>query len=478
MLKALSQELITEELLPRDATVVVGVSGGSDSMALLHLLLGLNEHHGWHLTLHVAHLDHQIRGEEAEKDAAFVRAAADSLSISCIIEKRDVSGLAAEGPAGVEEVGRRERYAFFERVCLRVGSKFVALGHHADDNAETILHRVLRGTGLRGLAGIPRSRPLVPDSDIRIVRPLLGIRGKVLREYLVDSGITFREDRTNTSREPMRNRIRHEILPKIEADVNPQVHDALIRLGEQAVWLREYLGETVQRTFETLIVSRTDQTLVLNADALSRKSRIVQTELIRLAYQSFGLGEQDLSFVHLAPSLDLIADPVSGKQLQLPAGMTIEKRYHQLIFSLPTDEPREMIAAEVAVHLPGRTLLPVRRLQIDCEIHEVKAGDLPRLRRGIDPMQEHVDFDAVHPPLVVRKRRPGDRFVPLGAPGSKSLSDFLIDAKVDPKVRERVAVLCDQLGPVWIIGQRLDDRVKITELTRRVLHLSATPLDP
>ncbi len=477
MLKPLSQELLSERLLAPGGAVVVGVSGGPDSMALLHLLLGLNEKHDWHLKLHVAHLNHQLRGDEADKDAAFVQAAADSLSLSCTIETRGIAELAESESTGVEETGRRERYEFFERVCLLVGSKIVAVGHHADDNAETILHRILRGTGLRGLAGIPRSRPLSPNSEVRLIRPLLRMTRLSLHSYLADAGIAYREDRTNASDEPMRNRIRNVILPQIEEIMNPQVRDALVRLGEQAHWVEEYLRETVQRTFESLIISRTDQVLVLNAGALSRKSRIVQTELIRLAYRSFGLGEQDLSFAHLVSALELVADPASGKQLQLPGGMTIEKLYHQLIFSLPTDEPRERIASEITVHLPGQTLLPIRRLQIDCTVLSVGPEDIPRLRREGRRMEEYVDFDAVHPPLVVRKRRAGERFFPLGAPGSKTLSDFLIDAKVDPKERERVAVLCDQLGPIWVIGQRIDDRVKLTALTKRALHLSARPLE-
>ncbi|UCC28918.1 MAG: tRNA lysidine(34) synthetase TilS [Phycisphaerales bacterium] len=478
MLKALGQELLSEGLLAQDDTVVVGVSGGPDSMALLYLLVGLNEELEWRLKLHVCHLNHQLRGDEAEKDAAFVQAAADSLSLPCTIEACDISALAEAESVGVEEVSRRERYVLFERVCLQIGSKVVAVGHHADDNAETILHRILRGTGLRGLSGIPRSRLLNPDSDVRVIRPLLRTTRESLCRYLANAGIAYREDRTNILNEPMRNRIRNVVLPQIEAEVNPQVRDALTRLAEQAHWLEEYLGETVQRTFETLIISRTDQVLSLNADALLRKSRIVQTELIRLAYRSFELGEQDLSFGHLVSALELIADPASGKQLQLPGGMTVEKRYHQLIFSLPSDEPRETISAEIAVHLPGHTLLPIRRLEIDCSVDEVSPGDIPRLRRVADRMEEYLDLEAVHPPLVVRRRRPGDRFCPLGAPGSKKLSDFLIDAKVDPKERDRVAVLCDQLGPVWVIGHRIDDRVKLTELTRRVLHLRARPLGP
>ena len=477
MIKTLAQELLTERMLKQDDTVVVGVSGGPDSMALLYLLLDLNQRADWHLRLHAAHLNHLLRGDEGEEDAAFVQAATDSLGVSCTIESRDMARLAKEESLSIEEIARRERYAFLERVCLKIGAKVIAVGHQADDNAETILHRIIRGTGLRGLAGIPQNRKLTTESDVRLIRPLLGFSRQQILDYLADNGIAYREDRTNRSNVPLRNRIRNVILPLLAAEVNPQVRDALIRLGEQAHWLEEFLRETVERTFQTLIISRTDQELTINADTLARKSRIVQTEIIRLAYQSFGLGEQALSFTHLVSALDLVADTASGRQAHLPGGVNIEKRYHQLIFSLPTDEPRETIATEIAVHLPGTTILPVRRLQIDCTIEDTTSEDIRRLRSSADKLEEFVDADAVCPPLLVRTRRPGDRFFPLGAPGSKTLSDFLTDAKVDPSRRKRIAVLCDRLGPIWVIGHRIDDRVKLTELTRRILHLRARPLE-
>jgi tRNA(Ile)-lysidine synthase len=473
MIRALGHELLTEKLLNPDDAVVVGVSGGADSMALLHILVDLNRTLGWRLRLTVAHLDHQLRGAESEQDAAFIQAAADGLGLPAVIESRDVAQRAQEQSLGIEEVARRERYAFFERVCLRVGARIVALGHHADDQAETVLYRILRGTGLSGLAGMPRGRPLSPGSDIRVIRPLLRRDRASLRKYLAENGITHREDCTNVSNEPMRNRIRNLVLPALEAEVNPQVREALTRLAEQAHWVNLFIRETVEKTFETLIVSHTDQVLVLNADALARKSRILQAELIRMAYRSFGLGEQDMTFGHLVSVVDLAGEPVSGKQVRLPGGMTVEKRYHQLTFSLPSTEARETTAPEITVRVPGMTVLPGHKLEIVCSIESAAAEDIPRLRRSGRKMEEFVDFDAVRPPLVVRQRRAGDRVFPLGAPGSKKLSDFLADLRVAPAERDRVALLCDQLGPIWVIGHRIDDRVKLTALTRNVLHLQA-----
>lgn len=477
MLKALAQVLHTEKLLKTDDHVVVAVSGGADSMALLHLLIGLNRQEGWSLRLHVAHLNHRLRGEAAEQDAAFVQAISDDLALPCTIEVRDVARAARERAAGLEEVGREERYAFLERVCLHTTARIVATGHHADDNAETILQRILRGTGLRGLCGIPRQRPIHPMSDVILVRPLLRFRRGELRKYLLDQGIGFREDATNAQLEPTRNRLRHELIPRIEETVNPQVRDALLRLGEQAQWFDEYLSDTVQRTFETLVISHTDQSLILNADVMTRKNRLVRTELIRMAYRAFGLGEQNLSFTHLVSAMELLDDPTSGKQVQLPGGMVVEKRYHQLVFSLPSEEARETIAAEIAVHVPGKTIMPMRRMELECTVREAAPANIPDLRRAAGRLEEYVDFDAVHLPLSLRPRRPGDRFVPLGAPGSKKVSEFLIDAKVEPAARRQVLLLCDRLGPIWLVGHRIDDRVKLTALTRNVLGLRMRMLD-
>jgi tRNA(Ile)-lysidine synthase len=421
---------------------------------------------------------------------------------------------APSSTSAIEETARRERYALFERVALATGSNAICVGHQADDNAETILHRIVRGTGLRGIGGIPARRRLRPGSDLWLVRPLLRFPRRKLLEFLADAGVPYREDESNLypapsdvlapSRPvaelttgpgraaPMRNLIRNVVLPMLESQINPQVREALLRLGEQARWVEEHLAETVVRAFETLVISRSERELVLSARSLARRSRIIQAEVIRHAIASFHVGEQDLSFTHLSAVCDLLAGRTSGKQIQLPGGLTATKRYDRLILNLPGAPSPETIPAETAVHVPGRTVLPVRRLELICTLQEGEPQGLSR-REGDSPdssrrsnelsgeaprsrFEESIDFDKLQLPLVVRRRRRGERFWPLGAPGRKKLSDFLVDAKVDPVERERVAVLCDQQGPIWIIGHRIDERVKLTDATRRILHIRVAPL--
>lgn len=476
LIKTVRETIREHRLLESGDCVIVGVSGGIDSMALLHALVALNRTDNLRLDLHVAHLNHTLRDEESDEDAAFVEAAADGLGLPRTIQTRDIKKLCGEEKGSVEEVARRERYRFFERVAVAERADAVAVGHHADDNAETIFQRIVRGTGLRGVCGIPVRRPIRTSASVALIRPMLFLRQGRIREYVLDEGIAYREDASNALLDSTRNVLRHKVLPLIARQINPQVADALCRLGEQANWVERYLRDTASRTLETLVIGRNDQELTLNAAALARKSRIVQTELIREAILLFQLGEQHLGFGHIKGVVELVASGQTGKSLSLPSGMTATLVYDRLVLSAPTDQPREHVAPQVAVHLPGVTRLAMRQMQIECEVVDAAAGDLLERARASISLEEWLDMDSVHPPLLVRNRKEGDRFWPLGAPGSKSVADFLSDAKVSPDRREDVVLLCDQLGPIWLVGHRIDQRVRLTRRTRRALYVRVTNL--
>ncbi len=487
IVKRLKLDIDKNRLVQAGQRVVVGVSGGPDSVALLHLMVELNAAENLALKLHVAHLNHQIRGDEADADTEFVSDMAKTLGLPCTIEREDVPAIAVETKRSVEETGRARRYAFLERVCLRAESELVAVAHHADDNVETVLHHIVRGTGLRGLSGMPVLRPLNLGSNVRLIRPLLGFRRSELLEYLRDRGLSYRTDCTNESDEHTRNRLRNRLLPMLREGFNPQVDEALLRLAEQAQWFEEYLDATAARTFETLVVSQTDQELVLNVDTLLRKSPIIQTELIRRAIMTFWSesvhrGEwldreiKELGFHNLRAVVELAADKQSGRKLSLPGDMTVTRQYHRLVFALPGRQAREASAAEITVTCPGRTVLPLRRLGLVTEILGLSFQEWASIRPSKPRNQELLDFEQIRLPLVVRSRRPGDRFWPLGAPGNKKLSDYFIDAKIPPDERVHTAILCDQLGPVWIIGHRIDERVRLRRSTQKALRITAEPL--
>lgn len=474
--KRVGEFIERHRLLAAGDVVVAGVSGGADSMALLHALHRLNESGTLPLTLHVAHLNHRLRGDASDEDAAFVEQEAARRNLRCTVHAEDIRAVAGEQRRSIEETARNRRYAFFARVCANVGSSVVAVAHQADDQAETVIHRIARGTGLRGLGGIRESRPLDGPGRVRLVRPLLGFRRDELRAFLEAEGVPFREDATNATDDHTRSRVRRHVLPAMATHVNPQVTDALLRLAEQARSLDEYLRERAAQILETLVVSRTDREVVLNANALTRKSRVIQTEIIRQALLALEIGEQDVNYGHLSSVADLAQRPAGAKELHLPGGIVVRREYERLSFQNPSDSPKESTAADISVVVPGTTTLPVRRIELsaECDAFELSAFTSWRERRPKN--EEWLDYDRVRFPLVVRSRRDGDRFWPLGAPGTKKISDFFIEQRVPSASRGRVAVVCDVLGPVWVVPYRIDERVKVTRLTRRVLKLTATPL--
>lgn len=463
-------------LLTPAARRVVGTSGGPDSTLLLYAMHELSQQRELNWELHVAHLHHGLRGSEADADAEFVERLAGQLGLICHVERVCIPTQVAAGSGSAEEVAREHRYEFLERVALKTGSDCVAVGHHADDDAETILHRICRGTGMRGLAGMRDTRAIQPGSRVNLVRPLLRERRTTIEALCQERGIEFRTDHSNQTTEFTRGRIRNVLLPVLREHLNPNVTEALLRLAEQARWLETYLQDAAARTFESLLVSDHPDRIVLNTQALLRKQRIIQAEVIRRAVALLPGGEPDLGFTHVDAVLRLAADHASGKELHLPGQVVVRKVYDRLEFRPPQSEaetPAEL--PPVFVNCPGTTPLPQLDAELSAELCDVNPAKIDELRRGAHPYEEWLDYDRLQFPLLVRGRREGDRFQPLGAPGSKSLSDFFIDEKIDPPLRARTGVLCDQTGVVWVMPLRIDERAKLRSSSRRALRLVLTP---
>jgi tRNA(Ile)-lysidine synthase len=470
--------LATRGLLVNGARWVVGASGGPDSTLLLHAMSAASQQRNLGWGLHAAHLHHGLRGADADADEAFVSRQAESLPVTIHRERIQNRAQVAQHGGSTEEVARQRRYDFLERVALMTGSECVAVAHHADDNAETVLHRICRGTGLRGLRGMSDTRPVQPGSRVRLVRPLLQTARATIEELCRSQGFEARQDSSNSTAEFTRGRIRNIVLPHLRENLNPNVTDALLRLAEQARWLGTYLEDAAERTFESLLISESPRHIVINTRALLAKQKIIQAEVVRRAISLVLGGEQDVGFSHVDAVLRLAADKASGKELHLPGAVLARKQYERLEFRPLTDAGIDAPWPElipVFIACPGRTPLPSLGGELISELCQVDPGRIDALREAPNPFEEWVDFERLRPPLLVRGRRDGDRFRPLGAPGAKTLSEFLGDEKVDPQLRARTGVLFDQDGPVWVIPLRIDERVKLRATTRRALRLTFMP---
>jgi tRNA(Ile)-lysidine synthase len=444
----------------RGAGIVVAVSGGGDSIGLLRVLYGIAP--GLGLRLSVAHLDHGVRGEAAATDACFVAELAGSLGLPC-----DLGRWSPSRPGHFEADARRARYQWLDGVARGRGASAVAVGHTRDDQAETILHRILRGTGTRGLAGMPALRAL--SDSVTLIRPLLGASRAEVRDFLAAIGQDYREDATNADTARTRARIRHDLLPKLAAEYNPRVAEALVRLGRTA----GAADRTLQRRLAALARAATievgPEALVLNCGPLATLPAVLRAEALRLAWRRSGWPEAEMS---AARWLRLAAMAGRHDRGRFSLGGGIEVWLSDGILRLsPTPA-----APEVPDPHPIRFPVPGSAIWGDTRIVASPDVDAPR--------DEAIDLDRLNPFLSsrgtpflwVRVPRDGDRFDPLGMDGhTMPLNDFLRGRGVPRERRGQVPLVYDKSGLVWVVGHRIAHRVRITEQTHRILGLRHEP---
>ena len=472
--------ILRHAMIKNGETVLIAVSGGADSLALLYGLHAL--HRQLNCQLHVAHLNHCLR-PDADADADFVQQHAAHLELSCTIQSIDVPRLVKQWKLSVEAAARRARYEFLEEVCKQTGATKVALGHHQDDTAETVLMNLFRGSGSTGLKGI------TPVRDIKFIRPLAGFTRQQIEEFLASNGLAPRHDSTNTDTRYLRNRIRHALIPTLENDYNPNIKAGLSRTADVLGAESEYLDTVAWEAFETCQVRDPDrakapttlESVVLDREKFQQFHIAVQRRVLRLSFFEMLGSMGDLYFAHCEAMLNVIDGNTPNAALALPNGLRFRRVYQSLIFEVNIDSrspfPIESFAYPLAV--PGRTFIAALNTEITAELGDIRSGETFKLPDGRYEAlfdYEKVRGASVDPPLetsslTVRNRRQGDRFQPYGMRGTKKIKDFLIDAKVPRDERERIPMLVCGNQVLWIVGYTTSDPFKIHSGTRQYLHL-------
>src|SRR5262249_15770912 len=429
--------------------VLIAVSGGADSTALLSLLQTLAP--DYRLRLSALHVDHRLR-PDSSRDAERVRSLGTRLGV-----RVDVAAVTVSSRGSLEDAARRARYAALEAHADRIGADRIAVGHTADDQAETVLMGVMEGTGLRGLAGIPPTRG-------RIIRPLLDLRRQALQAYLDTMGLGWIEDPTNRDPRFLRNRIRHAILPLLATAQAGDVSATLARVAREARQAVDTLERIAADALERL-VSIDEDALVLARSAMAALPPLVAADVLRQAAVRLGCRGPLRAWAHRglrrmlavpAPRrpfrLDGVTFEVSGDRVRIGA-----RRPHHV-------EPR-------LLRLPGVTLLPEIALQIEARHLDAAGYVVPRDRGRVA-----FDADALATPLHVRGRRPGDRFRPFPEPRERRLKTFLIDARVPRWDRDRLPLVQSGREIVWVSGLRRGGQAPVTPATRHIIELTVKSL--
>ena len=450
MLKEQVKQTIREHhMLEPGSRVIAALSGGADSVCLLGLLKELEGE--LELKLRVVHVHHGLRGQEADRDAEFAKAFCDTLSVPCHIIKADVKKFARDSGMSEEEAGRRLRYEILEQEAsawerdAQEGDSSpvrIATAHHSRDQAETILHNLLRGSGLKGLSGMPWVRG-------RIIRPLLAAGREEILAWLRGKGFAWVEDSSNASACYTRNRIRHTILPAAEREVNPRAVENLLRLGMLAGLADSYLEKKGKEWAEACGRRREDGSFFLEDRAFAEQEKIIWLYgLLGILKETAG-GGRDIGFVHVEQALEL-REKQAGRRVSLPQGMWAKREYEGL--SLGRGTPKE----KKEQGLPA----------VEIDIFSYKKGkEIPK-----NMYTKWFDCDKIKDTPEVRTRREGD-YLLLEDGSRKSIRRFMIDAKIPRDERDQVPLLADGPHVMWVIGYRISGYYKITEDTRRVMEV-------
>ena len=435
--------------------VVVGVSGGPDSVCLLHLLKAVSE--SFPLRLHVAHVEHGLRGQASMEDARFVEDLARDWKIPVTV--RSVSGTALSGQPrkSIQMAAREVRFAMFRELAQHTGSRWVALGHTADDQAETFLLRLLRGAGPQGLGSIPPIRKgdatgAVPHN---IIRPILDLRRREILAYLNSQSIPYREDCTNQQDDYLRNRVRHRLLPMLVSQFNPRLVESLCQMadlfGEDQAWMRRQSSAALGRI--RIPEGEPDSVLTMRRREFLNFPLPIQRGVLRAAIEQIRGNLLGITYDHIEKIRFLVRDGGTGQSLHLPKELRVQLIYDRFCLLLGAMDPDDLGLVELPV--PGEILLSSRGLTFKASLQSTSPEHMVP---GHAMFQAAFDFSQICFPLILRTRRPGDYFYPPGLRGRKKLQDFFVDLKIPRHERDRIVLLTSSQGILWIIGWRLDQR--------------------
>jgi len=476
--------LVEAALVVPGDRVLVALSGGPDSTALLHVLHAIRDGGDLPFTLLACHLHHGIRGAGAGADERFCAERCRTLAVPLVTDERGVFRLrGVRGPA--ETRARAARYRFFAHAVAEARATRLAVAHHADDQAETVLFRILRGAGLRGLAGMPARRPL---AGAELIRPLLGETRATLRAWLDERAIPYRDDPSNHDPRAARNRLRHVVLPAIRRALRREPRDALVRLATAAAEAHAFLEEEAARRFESVVVERSSRAVVLDRAAIQDLHPALRRPVIARALEGIGAdAPESLAWRRI----ERVLEDTGPRATTVRGGLRAEREGPAIRFAraspetadsardaTPAAEPRTepVVSGRVLAKIdgPAGVEVPELALSLRCSVEP-----FPRERGplgpepGSGPLVEGFDPDAVTLPIGVRTRRPGDR-IELEAGGHQKVQDLLVDRKVPRRRRGRTPLVVDATGRIlWVVGVRRSAAARVRDPRAPALVLRA-----
>ena len=470
LLNTIEKTIATYQMFRPGDVVLVGVSGGPDSVALLHALIILAPKFPLHIG--IAHLNHSLRGEDSDHDAQFVKSMAERLNLPIFQEKIDVRKYQDNNRGSLEEVARDLRYAFYHEVAEKKGFNTIALGHQADDNAELILLYLCRGSGALGATGISPVRE-VGNKTGKIIRPLIRVRRHKIMDFLKQNRLPYVSDASNKDLTFLRNRIRHQLIPDLKLSYNPKIIDALNRFGLILSAEKEWTEDVINSIFEKTILAKQGNLMTLSITRIAELHIAAQRRIIRKGIETVKGDLRRIQYSHIEAIIRLLkTGPINGA-LDLPDRIRILRDYEQLLISKEKNDLRRFktdfgIVSSYEYKMPSPGSLMIKEAGISIKLSEIVVADITNFREtgggAVYMDKENLSF-----PLTIRNVKPGDRFTPLGMTGTQKVKSFFINNKIHRSKRRVCPIILSRKKIAWVVGYRIDESVKVKPSTRRVL---------
>lgn len=449
------ETIFKHQMIEKGDRIVIGLSGGPDSVFLFEMLRQLKDQ--LEISLYIAHINHGVRGKEARSDQDFVEEMSKKYNIPFYLKEADMNGYAKKHNLSQEEAGREIRYAFFNEILQELGGGKIAVGHNKNDQAETLLMRFFRGTGLDGLKGIEHRVN-------NIIRPILDISRDEIEAYLKEENIASKIDKTNLETIYNRNKIRLETIPHIEKNYNPNIVETLFRSSSNFKEDGDFLSSYSKDVF--LKLSRKEASKIsLNRQELDKEHNSIKSRIIRQAIEEIKGDLNGLSQKHIEDSLSFIEKGQTGRGIDLIDGIRLVLNYDLVEISRDSGLKKDKYSYELE---EGLTVIESLNMEIKLEII-----DRDNFEENIKyPYIKYFDYDNINGSLQIRNRRNGDIFKPLGMNGkSKKIKDFFIDEKVPRENRDLVPIIAIGEDILWLVGYRVSEDYKVTEKTKRILKI-------
>ncbi|MFZ5966656.1 MAG: tRNA lysidine(34) synthetase TilS [Bacillota bacterium] len=457
MLEKFIKTLEDFKMVSEGEGIVIGVSGGPDSITLLHLFHRVQER--YRLRLYAVHLNHQFRGTDADEDAAYVKSFCDKLGIEAFIYSENVTEYSKHRGITFEEAGREIRYRLFDEILDQKRAGKIAVAQNMDDQAETVLMRLMRGSGAEGLSAIDHIR------DNKIIRPLLDISRKEIEAYCSLHELKPRIDKTNSEVIYTRNRIRLELIPYIESHFNPNIKETLCRTAKLLREDNNFIAEQVDKAFGKLVRKENDRITVL-LRSLKELHPAVAKRVVREMLKQY-LGDiKNIQSIHVENIMGLVDKQTVGASIDLPGYITAAIDYEYLMIKKKENEiQKHDFTYDLKIGSVSEFSL-LNLIIISKIIDKEHIGEIPK-----SDTIKYFDLDKIHQGIKLRNRRNGDRFSPLGMKGSKKLKEFFIDEKIPRTLRDEIPLICDGDEIVWVIGYRMSEKYKVTSDTEHILMI-------